>query len=213
MIKQETETIAVDEKMREEKERLEQQIRFITEVDKVKNIFRQTYLAYGNRKENDAEHSWHLALSAVLLKEHMKEEVHLEKVMIMVLIHDLVEIDAGDTYAYDEAGAATKREREVKAADRIFGLLPEDQGRYFRALWDEFEEYETADAKYAHLLDNFQPLLLNDASEGKSWAEHGVHKSQVCKRNAHIRETSELVWEKMLEIMDKHVGKGNLNAD
>lgn len=199
--------------MREEKERLEQQIRFITEVDKVKNIFRQTYLAYGNRKENDAEHSWHLALSAVLLKEHMKEEVHLEKVMIMVLIHDLVEIDAGDTYAYDEAGAATKREREVKAADRIFGLLPEDQGRYFRALWDEFEEYETADAKYAHLLDNFQPLLLNDASEGKSWAEHGVHKSQVCKRNAHIRETSELVWEKMLEIMDKHVGKGNLNAD
>ncbi len=213
MIKQETETIAVDEKMREEKERLEQQIGFITEVDKVKNIFRQTYLAYGNRKENDAEHSWHLALSAVLLKEHMKEEVHLEKVMIMVLIHDLVEIDAGDTYAYDEAGAATKREREVKAADRIFGLLPEDQGRYFRALWDEFEEYETADAKYAHLLDNFQPLLLNDASEGKSWAEHGVHKSQVCKRNAHIRETSELVWEKMLEIMDKHVGKGNLNAD
>ena len=199
--------------MREEKERLEQQIGFITEVDKVKNIFRQTYLAYGNRKENDAEHSWHLALSAVLLKEHMKEEVHLEKVMIMVLIHDLVEIDAGDTYAYDEAGAATKREREVKAADRIFGLLPEDQGRYFRALWDEFEEYETADAKYAHLLDNFQPLLLNDASEGKSWAEHGVHKSQVCKRNAHIRETSELVWEKMLEIMDKHVGKGNLNAD
>lgn len=210
---QEMETITVDEIMRKEKERLEQQIRFITEVDKVKNIFRQTYLADGKRKENDAEHSWHLALSAVLLQEHMKEEVDLTKVMIMVLIHDLVEIDAGDTYAYDEAGAATKREREVKAAERIFGLLPEDQGRYFRALWDEFEEYETTDAKFAHLLDNFQPLLLNDASEGKSWAEHGVHKSQVCRRNARIEETSELVWEKMLEIMDKHVEKGNLKAD
>ena len=116
-----------------QKQRLEQQIRFIIEVDKVKNIFRQTYLADGQRKENDAEHSWHLALSAVLLKEHMKEDVDLTKVMIMVLIHDLVEIDAGDTYAYDAAGAATKREREVKAADRIFGLLPEDQGTYFRS--------------------------------------------------------------------------------
>ena len=164
-----------------QKQRLEQQIRFIIEVDKVKNIFRQTYLADGQRKENDAEHSWHLALSAVLLKEHMKEDVDLTKVMIMVLIHDLVEIDAGDTYAYDAAGAATKREREVKAADRIFGLLPEDQGTYFRKLWDEFEEYESADAKFAHLLDNFQPLLLNDASDGRSWTEHGVHKSQVCK--------------------------------
>lgn len=196
-----------------QKERLRQQIRFIVEADKVKNIFRQTYLADGARRENDAEHSWHLALAAVLLKEHMKEEADLTKVLIMVLIHDLVEIDAGDTYAYDEAGAATKRERELKAADRIFGLLPEDQGAYFRSLWDEFEEYETADAKFAHLLDNFQPLLLNDASDGKSWAEHGVHKSQVCKRNERIPETSEIVWEKMQEIMDQHIRKGNLQAD
>lgn len=196
-----------------EAERLKKQIDFIVEVDKVKNIFRQTYLADGKRKENDAEHSWHLALSAVLLKEHMKEETDLTKVMIMVLIHDLVEIDAGDTYAYDMAGAATKREREVKAANRIFGMLPEDQGEYFRALWEEFEAYETPDAKFAHLLDNFQPLLLNDASDGKSWAEHGVHKSQVCKRNERIPETSEIVWEKMLEIMDKHIEKGNLKAD
>lgn len=196
-----------------QKQRLEQQIRFIVEVDKVKNIFRQTYLADGRRKENDAEHSWHLALSAVLLKEHMKEEVDLAKVMIMVLIHDLVEIDAGDTYAYDAEGAATKREREVKAADRIFGLLPEDQGTYFRKLWDEFEEYESADAKFAHLLDNFQPLLLNDASDGRSWAEHGVCKSQVCKRNEKIPETSKIVWEKMLEVMDKHIEAGHLKAD
>ncbi len=194
-------------------DRLKKQIEFIIEVDKVKNIFRQTYLADGQRKENDAEHSWHLALCAVLLKEHMKEDVDLTKVMIMVLIHDLVEIDAGDTYAYDTAGAATKRAREVKAADRIFGLLPEDQGVYFRELWEEFEAYETPDAKFAHLLDNFQPLLLNDASGGRSWAEHGVHKSQVCRRNERIPETSEIIWEKMLEIMDKHIEKGNLKAD
>ncbi len=197
----------------EAKSRLEKQIAFLIEVDKVKNIFRQTYLADGKRKENDAEHSWHLALAAVLLKEHMAEDVDLGRVMTMVLIHDLVEIDAGDTYAYDMEGAATKREREVKAAKRIFGILPEDQGIYFRELWDEFEEYETADAKYAHLLDNFQPLLLNDASEGKSWEEHGVHKSQVCRRNARIPETSEIVWEKMLEIMDKHIAAGRLKAD
>lgn len=197
----------------EEKSRLEKQIAFLTEVDKEKNIFRQTYLADGKRKENDAEHSWHLALAAVLLKEHMKEDADLGRVMTMVLIHDLVEIDAGDTYAYDTEGAATKREREVKAADRIFGILPEDQGTYLQELWDEFEAYETAEAKYAHLLDNFQPLMLNDASDGKSWEEHGVHKSQVCRRNARIPETSEIVWEKMLEIMDKHIEKGHLQAD
>ena len=197
----------------EEKSRLEKQIAFLTEVDKEKNIFRQTYLADGKRKENDAEHSWHLALAAVLLKEHMKEDADLGRVMTMVLIHDLVEIDAGDTYAYDTEGAATKREREVKAADRIFGILPEDQGTYLRELWDECEAYETAEAKYAHLLDNFQPLMLNDASDGKSWEEHGVHKSQVCRRNARIPETSEIVWEKMLEIMDKHIEKGHLQAD
>ena len=197
----------------EEKKRLEKQIAFLTEVDKEKNIFRQTYLADGKRKENDAEHSWHLALAAVLLKEHMKEDADLGRVMTMVLIHDLVEIDAGDTYAYDTEGAATKREREVKAADRIFGILPEDQGTYLRELWDEFEAYETAEAKYAHLLDNFQPLMLNDASDGKSWEEHGVHKSQVCRRNVRIPETSEIVWEKMLEIMDKHIEKGHLQAD
>ena len=197
----------------EEKSRLEKQIAFLTEVDKEKNIFRQTYLADGKRKENDAEHSWHLALAAVLLKEHMKEDADLGRVMTMVLIHDLVEIDAGDTYAYDTEGAATKREREVKAADRIFGILPEDQGTYLRELWDEFEAYEPVEAKYAHLLDNFQPLMLNDASDGKSWEEHGVHKSQVCRRNARIPETSEIVWEKMLEIMDKHIEKGHLQAD
>ena len=202
------------ERTREEMEaRLHRQIQFIVEVDKVKNIFRQTYLADANRKENDAEHSWHLALMAILLKDYMEEEADLIKVMTMVLIHDLVEIDAGDTYAYDEKGAVTKRDREEKAADRIFGLLPEDQGNEFRMLWEEFEAYETAEAKYAHLLDNFQPLLLNDASGGKSWAEHGVHKSQVYKRNERIPETSGMIWEQIQKIVQKHIEQGHLFED
>lgn len=190
--------------------RLEQQLRFIVEIDKVKNIFRQTYLADAKRKENDAEHSWHIALMAYLLQEYAEEPVDVTKVMIMVLIHDLVEIDAGDTYAYDAAGAKTKRAREVAAAERIFGLLPKDQGEYFRSLWDEFEAYESADAKYAHLLDNFQPLLLNDASDGKSWTEHTVKKSQIYKRNEKIEETSAEVWKAMQEIIDKHIGLGHV---
>ena len=168
-------------------ERLKKQMEFIVEVDKVKNIIRQTYLADASRKEDDAEHSWHLALMAVLLQEYSNEETDLSKVVPMVLIHDLVEIDAGDTYAYDEAGAATKKERETKAADRIFGLLPEDQGAWFRALWEEFEAYETPEAKFAHVLDNCQPLLLNDASDGKSWAEHKVKKARYIKETSILR--------------------------
>lgn len=193
--------------------RLEQQVNFIVEIDKVKNIFRQTYLADANRKENDAEHSWHLAISAFLLKEHVKEEVDLLKTILMVLIHDLVEIDAGDTYAYDDAGAIDKREREEKGAERIFGMLPEDQGTYFRELWEEFEAYESADAKFAHLLDNFQPLLLNDVSNGKSWEEHGVKKSQIYKRNAKIEETSVPVWEYMKALVQKHIELGHVKDE
>lgn len=198
------------EQTEERRRRFEQQLRFLTEADRLKGIFRQTYLADAGRKENDAEHSWHLALAAVLLQEHMEEKTDLLRVITMVLIHDLVEIDAGDTYAYDAEGAATKREREEKAADRIFGLLPKDQAAGFRELWEEFEAYETADAKFARLLDNFQPLLLNDASGGRSWREHGVRREQVCRRNARIAGTSEIVWEKMQEIMDRHVELGTL---
>lgn len=189
--------------------RLEQQIQFIREIDKVKDIYRQTYLADGQRKENDAEHSWHIALMAVLLKEYVPG-VDLTKVMIMLLIHDLVEIDAGDTYAYDSAGAETKWAREVQAAERIFGLLPKDQGGFFKELWEEFEAYESVEAGYAHLLDNFQPLLLNDASGGKSWAEHGVRKSQIYKRNEKIEATSKDVWKCMQDIIEKHIQKGNV---
>ena len=191
-------------------ERLEKQIRFIVEIDKVKNIFRQTYLADAGRRENDAEHSWHIALMAYLLREYVEEAVDVGKVMLMVLIHDLVEIDAGDTYAYDSVGSQTKRDREVAAADRIFGILPKDQGTYFRELWEEFEAYETPDAKYAHLLDNFQPLLLNDAADGLSWQEHQVKKSQIYKRNEKIEETSETVWNCMKEIIQKHIGRGHV---
>lgn len=193
--------------------RLEQQLAFILEIDKVKQIFRQNYLADASRRENDAEHSWHIALMAILLKEYAAEEVDVSRVMTMVLIHDLVEIDAGDTYAYDEEGAVTKSEREQRAADRIFGLLPEDQGTYFRALWDEFEEYETPDARYAHLLDNFQPFLLNNAAGGISWVEHQVHKWQICKRNEKTGETSPEIWDYMASVIEENIAKGNIKED
>ncbi|MBQ8804268.1 MAG: HD domain-containing protein [Tyzzerella sp.] len=193
--------------------RLEEQIAFIVEIDKVKNVFRQSYLADGKRRENDAEHSWHIALMAVLLQEYVGEPVDVAKVMTMVLIHDLVEIDAGDTYAYDLDGIATKRERELAAAERIFGMLPEDQGANFRALWEEFEEYETADAKFAHLLDNFQPLLLNIASGGISWKEHEVRKAQIYKRNEKIEETSKPIWEYMKKVIDENIEKGFIKPE
>lgn len=190
--------------------RLEQQLQFILEIDKVKKIIRQTPLSDASRKENDAEHSWHIALMAYLLQEYAEEPVEVSKVMLMVLIHDLVEIDAGDTYAYDEEGAKTKDERERKAADRIFGLLPEEQGMYLKTLWEEFEAYETAEAKYAHLLDNFQPLLLNDAAGGISWTEHQVKKSQIYKRNERVEETSATIWKCMQDKIDKHIQAGHV---
>lgn len=190
--------------------RLEKQLQFILEIDKVKKIIRQTPLSDASRKENDAEHSWHIALMAYLLQEYAEEPVEVSKVMLMVLIHDLVEIDAGDTYAYDEEGAKTKDERERKAAEHIFGMLPEDQGMYLKALWEEFEAYETAEAKYAHMLDNFQPLLLNDAAGGISWTEHQVKKSQIYKRNEKVEETSATIWKCMQDKIDKHIQAGHV---
>ena len=190
--------------------RLEKQLQFILEIDKVKKIIRQTPLSDASRKENDAEHSWHIALMAYLLQEYVEEPVEVSKVMLMVLIHDLVEIDAGDTYAYDEEGAKTKDARERKAADHIFGMLPENQGMYLKALWEEFEAYETAEAKYAHLLDNFQPLLLNDAAGGISWTEHQVKKSQIYKRNEKVEETSATIWKCMQDKIDKHIQAGHV---
>lgn len=190
--------------------RLEQQISFLLEVDKMKKIYRQTHILGRERAENDAEHSWHLALMAFLLSEYANDKVDVAKVMKMVLVHDLVEIDAGDTYAYDEKGNASKRERELKAADRIFGLLPEEQGKELRNLWDEFEEYETPEAKYAHTLDNFQPLMLNNANGGGDWKDHKVRKSQIYKRNAKTGEGSREIWEYMAELIDENTKAGNI---
>lgn len=194
-------------------ERLKKQMDFLLEVDKLKFIYRQTYLSNGERKENDAEHSWHLALMAVLLQEYSNEPVDVTKVMTMVLIHDLVEIDAGDTYAYDTAGNQTKREREVKAAQRIFGILPKDQEEAFRALWEEFEAYETPEAKFAHVCDNMQPFMLNHATGGRSWQEHGVKKSQVLGRNSRLADGSETMKQYFDEILAEHVEKGNLKDE
>lgn len=191
-------------------ERLNKQISFITEIDRMKRVMRQTPLADGSRKENDAEHSWHTALMALLLKEYAPDGADAARASAMLLVHDLVEIDAGDTYAYDEAAASTQKERETKAANRVFSMLPDDQRDYFRSLWEEFDEYETPDAKYAHMLDNFQPLLLNDASHGISWKEHEVSKAQIYKRNEKLPETSDFIWMKMKEIIDKNINAGNI---
>lgn len=188
----------------------EKQMAFIMELDKIKKIGRQTYLADGSRKENDAEHSWHLALMAFVLADYANEKVDVLKTMKMVLLHDVIEIDAGDTYAYDTEGNKTKRARELKAADRIFGLLPDGQAAEYRSLWDEFEEMETAEAKFANMLDKVQPLLLNDASGGRSWVEHGVKKSQVMARNERTYEGSETLWEYAKGLIEKNVADGKL---
>ena len=191
-------------------ERLEKQKAFMLEIDKAKNIFRQTHLSGHGRAENDAEHSWHLAVMAFLLAEHANEEIDQLKVIKMVLIHDLVEIDAGDTYAYDDAGNATKRDREVKAAERIFGMLPEDQKKELWELWEEFEACETPESLFAHVLDNFQPLSLNDSNEGGDWKRRGVKKSQILKRNAKTSQGSKEIWECMERMIDHNVKAGNI---
>ena len=191
----------------------EKKMAFLMELDKVKQIGRQTYLADGSRKENDAEHSWHMALMVFLLADYANEEIDVLKTMKMILLHDVIEIDAGDTYAYDAAGNETKRERELAAADRIFGLLPEGQGSECRGLWDEFEAMETPEAKFANMLDKIQPLLLNDASDGRSWREHGVKKSQVLARNARVHEGSEELWRYARGLIERNVAKGNLRDE
>ena len=196
-----------------DRERLERQFDFIKEIDKEKFIQRQTRLSDNVRRENDAEHAWHMAIMTVLLSEYANEKIDVLRTVTMLLIHDIVEIDAGDTYAYDEKGAATKDARERKAADRIYGLLPEDQGQWLKALWEEFEAYETPEAKFAHVLDNCQPLFLNDASNGRSWEEHQVKKSQIYKRNQKTGEGSEVIWEYMKELIDKHIALGHVIDD
>ncbi len=178
-----------------EKSRLEKQFDFCREIDKEKFIKRQTYLSDGIHKENDAEHAWHMAVMAILLGEYANEGIDILKTVTMLLIHDLVEIDAGDTYAYDEEAKKTQGQREKAAADRIFGLLPEDQGKYMRGVWEEFEEGETPEAKFAHTMDNIQPTMLNAATGGKGWEEHGVRLAQILDRNKNTAQGSEKLWE------------------
>jgi putative hydrolase of HD superfamily len=192
--------------------RLERQMSFIIEIDKVKQVLRQTSVIGGGRHENDAEHSWHLAVMAILLKEYAGEAgVDILKVLKMVLVHDLVEIDAGDTYCYDEKAASDKLQRETRAADRIFAILPEDQGREFRALWDEFEEAATPEARYANALDRLQPLLLNYHTHGKSWQKHSVTSDRVLKRAQPIVEATPGIWDYAAGLVRDAVQKGILN--
>jgi putative hydrolase of HD superfamily len=175
--------------------RLDQQFDFLREIDKEKFIGRQTYLTDGKRKENDAEHAWHMAIMTILLSEYANQKIDVLKTVTMLLIHDIVEIDAGDTYAYDEEGKKTQREREVKAADRIYNLLPEDQRDYLRGLWDEFEEAKTPEAKFARTMDNLQPTMLNASNNGISWVENRIYLEQILKRNAHTKEGSQKLWD------------------
>ncbi|NLM10505.1 MAG: HD domain-containing protein [Clostridiaceae bacterium] len=191
-------------------DKLKQQISFIVEIDKLKNIFRQSYLTDKSRHENDAEHSWHLAIMAFLLAGHVDEGIDILKVIKMVLMHDLVEIDAGDTYCYDEKAKQDKREREEKCAERIFKMLPEEQCREMYELWEEFERMETAEAKYAAALDRLQPVLLNYFSEGKSWKEHGICIEQVIERNSGIKNCSPKLWKFVEELLHDAVKKGYL---
>lgn len=177
------------------KERLKKQIKFIKEIDKEKMIKRQTLLTNGMQKEDDAQHAWHMAIMTLLLSEYANEKIDILKTISMLLIHDIVEIDAGDTYAYDQEGIKTQRERETKAADRIFGLLPEDQKEKFRMLWEEFENNETPESHFAHTMDNFQPVMLNDATNGKMWEENKVRLSQILKRNEKTKLGSKILWE------------------
>ncbi len=191
-------------------ERLQKQLRFILEIDQEKNIFRQTHLSKHGRNENDAEHAWHMAIMAYLLKEYANEEVDISRVMIMCLIHDIVEIDAGDTYAYDEEGLQTQKQREDAAKERIFSLLPEDQKQELVLLFDEFEANETPEANFAHAMDNLQPLLLNNANEGGDWKEHNVRSSQVYRRQSMTKKGSEKLYAYTDALLQENIRKGNL---
>lgn len=196
--------------MEKSKTELEQRIDFLLELDKQKTIMRQTYLADGSRKEGDAEHAWHLAVMAFLLADTAREEIDVLKTMKMVLLHDVIEIDAGDTYAYDMEQNKTKKDREIKAAKRIYGMLPKTMQEEYICLWEEFEKMETPEAKFANTLDKIQPLLLNHASGGRSWREHGIKKSQVMERNARTGDGSDILWEYAKTLIDRNVELGNL---
>lgn len=193
-------------------ERIKKQMEFSLEIDKVKNILRQTHLSGHGRRENDAEHSWHMAIMAYLLKEYANEEVDIAKVMLMCLIHDIVEIDAGDTYAYDEENLKTQKEREDAAKERIFSILPKEQKEELISLFDEFEAYETPESKFAHAMDNLQPLMLNNSNGGSDWQEHQVSAEQVYKRQSKTKLGSEKLFEVTDQMIQENIRKGSLKG-
>ena len=191
-------------------ERLKKQLEFVLEIDKEKNIFRQTHLSGQGRNENDAEHAWHMAIMAYLLREYANEPVDIGRVMLMCLIHDIVEIDAGDTYAYDAEGLKTQKAREDAAKERIFSLLPEDQKQELLQIFDEFEAFQTPEAKFARAMDNLQPLLLNNSSDGGDWKEHEVTAENVYGRQRKTKLGSEKLFEVTDRILKENIAKGNL---
>lgn len=197
-----------------DKNRLSRQMAFLEEIDKEKKIQRVTELSDGSRRETDAEHAWHMAIMALILSEYANEEIDVLKTVSMLLIHDLVEIDAGDTYAYDTEGLKTQREREEKAADRLYGMLPDDQRDMFRALFEEFEAAETPEARFAKALDNVQPSMLTATAGGGSWKERGVRLSQVLGRNAVTPKGSEALWDySWSNYLGPNVKCGNIMDD
>ena len=194
-------------------ERLGKQLDFALEIDKEKNVFRQTHLSGHGRNENDAEHAWHMAIMAYLLREYANEPVDIGKVMLMCLIHDIVEIEAGDTYAYDEEAKKTQKAREEAAREKIFSLLPDDQKEELSSLFDEFESFESAESKFAHAMDNLQPLLLNNSNGGGDWIEHGVDTGQVYERQKQTRMGSETLYKVTEEILRENIRKGSLKGE
>jgi putative hydrolases of HD superfamily len=192
-------------------ERFKRQVEFLLEIDRLKHTLRQTILLDRSRQENSVEHSWHIALSAMIFSEYAgMDGVDLGRVIRMLLLHDLVEIDAGDTYCYDEQAGADQHERERRAAERIFGLLPADQARGFRSLWDEFEEAGTLEASYAHAMDRFQAFLHNYFTQGELWRAHGIRRHQVLRRMQPVERGAPLLWDYVCTLIDDAVQKGYL---
>jgi len=196
-----------------DRERFAQQLAFALEIDAEKNVLRRTHLSNHGRRENDAEHAWHMTVMAYLLREYANEPIDLARTMIMTATHDLVEIYAGDTYAYDEQGQATVAEREARAADKLFATLPADQAAELRGIWEEFERNDTPEAHFAHAMDNLQPMMLNDSNGGADWRDHGVARSGPAGRNAMTRLGSTDIAEYVDELLDRHVAAGNLRAE
>ena len=189
-------------------ERLLKDIKFIVELDKMKSIFRETSVIGEDRREDDAQHSWHISLMAMVLSEYTNEKVDLLRVIKMLLIHDLVEIFAGDTFCYDLAGNADKRERELEAAEKIFGMLDEDKGLELRALWDEFEEIKTPEAKFATAMDRFQPMLNNYHNNGGTWKKYDVSQSDIYKRISPVKDSSEELWKFVEHMIEDAYDRG-----